>query len=164
MSLKEEQTYTAPLSKNFKLLLLGVLIFSLTSVTLPVLLFGPHSKDGGSYEGLFISLGVGLITVLLIVPLLLFATTKIEVLQRSLKITTCFFFTTEVAYSDLQSAEAGPVTGIREGAGLRLLGGKTKGYLTGGPTLALKLKNGQEILASAQDPQSILATLEPRIG
>lgn len=158
----QERSYVAPLTKKFKLFLCGVIVFVLLSVALPIMIFGPVDKDG-TYQGLFISALVGASVALVIIPMI-FSSTRIDLLDTSLKITTMKFFSKELPYSEIEKAEVGPETGLAQGAGLRIMGGGNTGYLTGGPTVTFTLTNGSRVTASATNPEQVVAELNSRIG
>ena len=158
----QERSYVAPLTKKFKLFLCGVIVFVLLSVALPIMIFGPVDKDG-TYQGLFISALVGASVALVIIPMI-FSSTRIDLLDTSLKITTMKFFSKELPYSEIEKAEVGPETGLAQGAGLRIMGGGNTGYLTGGPTVTFTLTNGSRVTASATNPEQVVAEVNSRIG
>lgn len=155
MTTFHERSFVAPLTKNFKLFLCGVLAFVLVSVTLPVLIFGSQGSGDISQESL-ISLIVGVAVALSLIPII-FSSTRIDLLDASVKITTMKFFSKELAYSQIENVEVGPVTGLVQGAGLRVLGGGNTGYLTGGPSVTFTLANGSRVTASVRNPQHFLA-------
>ncbi|WP_237189305.1 hypothetical protein [Rothia nasimurium] len=162
MPTRQEHSYVAPLTKNFKFFLCGVIVFVLLSVTLPIMIFGPVDKDGGS-QGLLISVFVGAAVALIIIPII-FSSTRIDLLETSIKITTMKFFSKELPYSEIEQAEVGPVTGLAMGAGLRIMGGGHTGYLTGGPSITLTLTNGSRVTASATNPEQVAAEVNSRLG
>ena len=157
----QEHSYVAPLTKKFKLFLCGVIVFVLLSVALPIMIFGPVDKDGTN-QGLFISALVGASVALVIIPMI-FSSTRIDLLDTSLKITTMKVFSKELPYSEIEQAEVGPVTGLVMGAGLRIMGGGHTGYLTGGPSITLTLTNGSRVTASATNPEQVVAEVNSRL-
>lgn len=158
----QEHSYVAPLTKNFKLILWGLIVFELLSVTLPIMIFGPADQDGSS-QGLHISAFVGAAVALIIIPII-FSSTRIDLLESSVKVTTMKFFSKELPYSEIEQAEVGPVTGLVMGAGLRIMGGGHTGYLTGGPSVTFTLTNGSRVTASASNPEQVVAEVNSRIG
>lgn len=155
-------SYVAPLTKKFKLFLCGVLAFVLVSVALPIMIFGPVDQDG-THQGLLISVLVGATVALVIVPMI-FSSTRIDLLDTSVKITTMKFFSKELPYSEIETAEVGPETGLVQGAGLRIMGGGNTGYLTGGPSVTFTLANGSRVTASATNSEQVVAEVNSRIG
>ena len=158
----QERSYVAPLTKKFKLILWGLIVFELLSVTLPIMIFGPIDQDGSS-QGLYISAFVGA-AVALIIILVIFSSTRIDLLETSVKITTMKFFSKELPYSEIEKAEVGPETGLVQGAGLRIMGGGNTGYLTGGPSVTFTLANGSRVTASATNSEQVVAEVNSRIG
>lgn len=158
MQTSQASSFRAPLTSNFKIFLGLILVLSLGGVILPLILF-----NQGQDQGLSISLSVGALLCLTILPLFL-TSTRIDLLEDSIRIRTMRFFFTEINYGEIASAQVGPVTGLKEGAGLRLLTGGRTGYLTGGPSISLTLINGKTILASAQKPDQVLQALKPRLS
>lgn len=162
MSVTVDQTFVAPLTRSFKNLLWCSFIFVLVSVTAPILIFGPQDKEG-SYEGVMIS---GLVVVLIgltTLPLIL-SSTRIDLLDSSVKITTMKFFSTTLHYHEIDSVEVGPTTGIRHGAGLRFMGAGATGYLTGGPSVTFTLTNGSQVTASATASEEVVAAVDKKLG
>ncbi|WP_326502543.1 hypothetical protein [Rothia nasimurium] len=157
----QEHSYVAPLTKKFKVFLCGVIVFVLLSVALPIMIFGPVDKEG-THQGLLISALVGAAVALVIIPMI-FSSTRIDLLDTSLKITTMKFFSKELPYSEIEKAEVGPETGLVQGAGLRIMGGGNTGYLTGGPSVTFTLTNGSRVTASATNPEQVVAEVNSRL-
>jgi hypothetical protein len=60
-----------------------------------------------------------------------------------------------IPLSELESAEVGPVTGIKEGAGYRLLPQGRTGYLVGGPSVEITAQ-GHTWVVSVSDPERVV--------
>lgn len=162
MSVTADQTFVAPLTRSFKNLLWGSLLFVLASVTAPLLIFGPHDKEG-SYEGMIVSGLVMALTLLITLPMI-FSQTRIDLLESSVKVTTMKFFSTTLYYREIDSVEPGPTTGLGHGAGVRFMGTGSKGYLTGGPSVTFILTNGNRVTVSATVPEQVVEAVAKKLG
>ena len=105
-------------------------------------------------------LWVGVFIVLIFGPVLLM-TAKISVGAQGMGIRVAGMFSTEIPYREITAVSAGPVTGIREGMGLRILPDGT-GYLVGGPSVRIDC-GSTAVLVSCRDPERLLACLAPHV-
>lgn len=144
--------FTAGMTRPFIYLLVGSLIFVLAIVGFCVMVAEPEDFGTGFWVSLLFPLAL---TLLLVIPML-FAKTHIEVREEEVFVRTFGFFQTSIKYSEIESLEVGPVTGLKYGAGLRILPDAT-GYLTGGPSIRITSTGRQpNIIASAEDPQAVI--------
>ncbi|MCQ1954787.1 hypothetical protein [Arthrobacter sp. zg-Y238] len=98
---------------------------------------------------------LGLLIAVVFVAVLMM-TARIRVGPESVQIRVVVF-ATEIPYPDITRATAGPVTGLAEGMGLRILPGAT-GYLVGGPSV--RIECGQSaVLVSCREPERLLSCL-----
>ncbi|QRZ60897.1 hypothetical protein [Rothia sp. ZJ932] len=139
-------TSTARLSKPFLFLLAGIAAIQI--IILALFAFMP-SEGGGLLP---ISIGVPVFVLLLSVPML-FATTRLTIDAEQVHAKTFGFFSTTIKRSDIVDAQVGAPTGLGAGAGLRIMGNCTTGYLTGGPNLALELADGTRTAVSTPRPE-----------
>ncbi|MBF0808971.1 hypothetical protein E4U03_10210 [Rothia nasimurium] len=126
------------------------------------MIFGPVDQDGTN-QGLLISAFVGAAVALVIIPMI-FSSTRIDLLDTSVKITTMKFFSKEVAgVASAHDSETGPLcqTGFWPHFCLLNL---AVGYLTGGPTVTFTLANGSWVTASASNLEQVVAEVNSRIG
>ncbi|WP_146363356.1 hypothetical protein [Arthrobacter yangruifuii] len=84
-------------------------------------------------------------------------TARIHVGPESVQIRVAAVFATEIPFRDIRRASAGPVTGLAEGMGLRILPNAT-GYLVGGQSV--RIECGQSaVLVSCREPERLLVCL-----
>lgn len=105
---------------------------------------------------------IGALIAVIFIPVLLMSA-RVSVGEHSIGIRVAGFFATEVPYREITAVSAGPVTGLREGMGLRILPDGT-GYLVGGPSV--RIETGKTaVLVSCSEPDRLLdciaAHLEP---
>lgn len=89
----------------------------------------------------------------------LFMRVTIRVTDEQVKVSVLGFSYTE-PISRIAEVSVGPETGLREGAGPRLAHGATA-YIVGGPTVEIKNRTSS-YLASAEDPEAVVADIEVR--
>lgn len=111
--------------------------------TLPALLFAPIGV-GLSVLALMLLVGAGVGV----------SRVKITASQEGLAARCMGIFHVDFAWSEILSVEAGPETGVLEGAGYRLLPGGRVGLLVGGPTVEVRDAR-KTYLLSVQDPQAV---------
>ena len=104
------------------------------------------------------ALVTGLFVGAVMVPIVMM-TARIRVGPQSLHIRVAGIISTEIPYREISSVSAGPVTGLREGMGLRILPGGT-GYLVGGPSVRVQCRF-TDVLVSCRDPDQLLAAVRP---
>lgn len=94
------------------------------------------------------------------VPVLLM-TAKVSLSGQGIGIRVAGFFSTEVPYREITAVTAGPMTGLREGMGLRILPDGT-GYLVGGPSV--RIETGKTaVLVSCSHPERLIAAVSPHL-
>ncbi|MCC9146251.1 MULTISPECIES: hypothetical protein [unclassified Arthrobacter] len=84
-------------------------------------------------------------------------TARVGVGPGSVQIRVAAVFATEIPYREIRGVSAGPVTGLREGMGLRILPGAT-GYLVGGPSIRIEC-GPIAVLVSCREPERLLSSL-----
>lgn len=100
----------------------------------------------------------GLFVAAIMAPILMMRA-RIRVGPQSLHIRVAGIISTEVPYREITAISAGPVTGLREGMGLRILPGGT-GYLVGGPSVRIGCRY-TDVLVSCSEPDRLLAAVTP---
>lgn len=105
------------------------------------------------------ALWVGVFILVIFVPVLLM-TARVSVGGQGVRIRVAFF-STEIAYREITAVSAGPVTGLREGMGLRILPDGT-GYLVGGPSVRIDC-GSTAVLVSCREQERLLACLAPHV-
>lgn len=85
----------------------------------------------------------------------------LRVSDSAVEIRTLGFFHESLALDRITGVEPGPNTGLKEGAGLRLLGNAT-GYLVGGPTVAIHTGRSR-YLVSVPDPHAATEAIRRRL-
>ena len=106
-------------------------------------------------------LAMGLLMAAVFAPVMMM-TARIEVGEQGVRIRVAAIFSTEIRYREITGVSAGPVTGLREGMGLRILPDGT-GYLVGGPSVRIEC-GGTAVLVSCSDPGRLLDAVAPRLG
>lgn len=106
------------------------------------------------------ALAVGLFMAVVFLPVL-FMKTRISVGAQDLQVRVLRVFSTKIRHRDITGLSAGPVTGLREGMGLRVLPDAT-GYLVGGPSVRIECGKSA-LLVSCNDPDGLQAALVPRL-
>ena len=102
----------------------------------------------------------GLLIAAVFVPILMM-TARISVGEDGVRIRVAALFSTQIRYGEITGISAGPVTGLREGMGLRILPDGT-GYLVGGPSIRIDCGNTC-VVVSCTHPEQLLACLGPRL-
>jgi hypothetical protein len=104
-------------------------------------------------EGGAAALVTGAAIAAIFVPVLLMSA-KVSVRGQAIGIRVAGVFATEIPYREITAVTAGPVTGLREGMGLRILPDGT-GYLVGGPSV--RIETGKTaVLVSCNEPDRLL--------
>lgn len=159
----QEQTFSAGMSGSFKVLLGAVSLAVLGMLAL----LAPRMLRDFEQPLTSIDFWILVASVLLSVGVtlpLLFAKTRMHIHPGGVDIVTCGIFKKSLTYSEIQSVETGPVTGLMHGAGLRMMGGGQTGYLTGGPSVSFNLVNGTTVTVSCTDPDAALAAVRRMAG
>lgn len=108
-----------------------------------------------------LALGAGLFIAAIFVPILLM-TARISVSGQSIRIRVAAVFATEIPYREITGVSAGPVTGLREGMGLRIIPDGS-GYLVGGPSVRIECGK-TAVLVSCSNPDRLLDALAPHLS
>jgi uncharacterized membrane protein YhhN len=87
---------------------------------------------------------------------------RIRLDEVGLSIRVASFFSTTIPYHEISAVSAGPVTGFRQGMGLRILPGGGTGYLVGGPSVRIQCGDNA-ILVSCASAQKLVARVDARI-
>lgn len=103
----------------------------------------------------------GLLVAAIIAPIVMMRA-RIRVGPQSLHIRVAGIISTEVPYREITAISAGPVTGLREGMGLRILPEGT-GYLVGGPSVRIGCRY-TDVLVSCSEPDRLLAAVAPLLS
>ncbi|MDK1360721.1 hypothetical protein QNO00_10640 [Arthrobacter sp. zg-Y1219] len=108
-----------------------------------------------------LALGAGLFIAVIFVPVLLM-TARISISEQGIRIRVAAVFATEIPYREITGVSVGPVTGLREGMGLRILPDGT-GYLVGGPSVRIECGR-TAVLVSCRSPDRLLDALAPHLS
>ncbi|MDT0190227.1 hypothetical protein [Rothia terrae] len=146
---------TARLTRPFQLLMGGIIALQI-GIAFLVRLF-PDDDDGGILLSLIVP---GL--VLLMCLSILAATTRLTITPNQVKVKTFGIFSTTINREDIQDAWGGKPTGLGAGAGLRIMGNNTTGYLTGGSCIAIKTLDGATTVVSTPRPEKAVTALKSR--
>lgn len=85
-------------------------------------------------------------------------TASIEIAEEKIVLRCAPFYSTEVLISDVASVNPASETSLADGYGFRVMGRNTRGLLVGGPAVALKTKNREWIVSTA-DPEKVVSTI-----
>lgn len=143
---------TAKLTRPFKVLMGGIILLQV-AIAVFMYLF-PDPDDGG----VIVSLVIPGLVILLCLGILL-ATTHLTITEGEVKVKTFGMFSTTVAHSEIKDAWVGKPTGLGAGAGLRIMGNNTTGYLTGGPNVVIETLDGSKTAISTPEPDKAVAAL-----
>jgi hypothetical protein len=83
---------------------------------------------------------------------------RLQLREHGVGISVAGLFSTEVRYRDISDVAVGPVTGLLQGMGLRILPGRATGYLVGGPTVRIRCGNAT-LLVSCTRPEEFIERL-----
>ncbi|GAA1738901.1 hypothetical protein HF984_07280 [Rothia terrae] len=144
---------TARLARPFQFLMGGIVIMQI-GIAVLVRLF-PGADDGGVLLSLIVP---GLI--LLMCFSILAATTRLTITEDHVAVKTFGIFSTTINREDIQDAWVGKPTRLGTGAGLRIMGNNTTGYLTGGPNVVIETRDGARTAVSTPNPEHAVATLK----
>ena len=145
-----ETTFRAAIPLRYRVIL-GILGFAAVAGSAVAAL------DGGGPAALVTAAFIAVIFV----PVLLM-TAKVSLSGQGIGIRVAGFFSTEVPYREITAVSAGPVTGLREGMGLRILPDGT-GYLVGGPSV--RIETGKTaVLVSCSHPERLIAAVSPHLS
>ena len=103
----------------------------------------------------------GLFVAAIMAPIVMMQA-RIRVGPQSIHIRVAGIFSTEVPYREITAISAGPVTGLREGMGLRILPDGT-GYLVGGPSIRIGCRHA-DVLVSCSEPDRLLTAVAPLLS
>lgn len=122
-------------------------------VSIPLLLLLGLSATGLLFTPLWV--GLGMLALLMVVGVAL-GSSRVTITAGDEGLTArCMgIFHVDFAWSEILSVEAGPETGVLEGAGYRLLPGGRVGLLIGGPTVEVRDAR-KTYLLSGEDPQAV---------
>lgn len=98
--------------------------------------------------------------VFLIAVLILFARTHLKIYPDRVELRTFGIFTSTISTHEIKDASIHPSTGLAAGAGLRIMGSNTTGYLTGGPCIAIKTVDGATTVVSTPRPEEAVRTIK----
>jgi hypothetical protein len=85
--------------------------------------------------------------------------TRLQLRENGVRISVAGLFSTEVRYRDIADVAVGPATGLLHGMGLRILPGRTTGYLVGGPTVRIRCGDAT-LLVSCARPEEFIECLD----
>lgn len=158
-----ERTFVVGLTGSFKALLggIGVLVLVTGGALLPVLAWEQENFWGSAEFWVFIVCFV--FTLALTLPLLGMKT-RLRVHADGMEIVNSGIFKKSLTYGEIEAVEVGPITGLLQGAGLRIMGGGQTGYLTGGPSVSFILIDGKVITVSCDEPDAAVALVRRRLG
>lgn len=86
---------------------------------------------------------------------------KIVVNDDDVVVSILGIFTKRIALSDITGASVGPETGLKEGAGPRVVDG-APAYIVSGPTVRIE-QGSSSLIASAKNPEEVVADIEARL-
>ena len=86
---------------------------------------------------------------------------KIVVSDDDVVVSILGIFTKRIPLSDITGASIGPVTGLKEGAGPRVVDG-APAYIVSGPTVRIE-QGRSSLIASAKNPEEVVADIKARL-
>lgn len=86
---------------------------------------------------------------------------KIVVSDDDVAVSILGIFTKRIPLSDITGASVGPATGLKEGAGPRVVDG-SPAYIVSGPTVRIE-QGRSSLLASAKNPEEVAADIKARL-
>ncbi|PMC69260.1 hypothetical protein [Corynebacterium aurimucosum] len=86
---------------------------------------------------------------------------KIVVSDDDVMVSILGIFTKRIPFSDITGASVGPETGIKEGAGPRVVDG-APAYIVSGPTVRIE-QGRSSLIASAKNPEEVVADIKARL-
>lgn len=86
---------------------------------------------------------------------------KIVVSDDDVAVSILDIFTKRIPLSDITGASIGPETGLKEGAGPRVVDG-APAYIVSGPTVRIE-QGRSSLIASAKNPEEVVADIEVRL-
>ncbi|WP_308606644.1 hypothetical protein [uncultured Corynebacterium sp.] len=86
---------------------------------------------------------------------------KIGVSDDAVVVSVLGIFRKRIPLSDITGASVGPETGLKEGAGPRVVDG-APAYIVSGPTVRIELGRSS-FIASAKDPEEVVADIKARL-
>ena len=86
---------------------------------------------------------------------------KIVVSDDDVVVSILGIFTKRIPLSDITGASIGPETGLKEGAGPRVVDG-APAYIVSGPTVRIE-QGRSSLIASAKNPEEVVADIKARL-
>lgn len=86
---------------------------------------------------------------------------KIVMSDDDVAVSILGIFTKRIPLSDITGARVGPVTGLKEGAGPRVIDG-APAYIVSGPTVRIE-QGRNSLIASAKNPEEVVADINARL-
>ena len=86
---------------------------------------------------------------------------KIVVSDDDVAVSILGIFTKRIPLSDITGASIGPETGLKEGAGPRVVDG-APAYIVSGPTVHIE-HGPDSLIASAKNPEEVVSDIEARL-
>ena len=158
MNTSEPQVFKGHVIPGFQLFILGMAVLVAGGLLLGILIYASQVPDAAEGPTFWWAIASVLFTLVMFMPLM-FVKTVMRVGEETVSVECAWLSRTEFSLEDIEFVEEGPVTGISQGLGSRVLGSVHTGYLTGGYSVNFRFKDGKTITVSCDDPDAALAAV-----